>query len=54
VAGGLVLGGIIDPAAGVDEHALRWHVFVWDLWLLVWGLVLGAAVAAYRRSDTPR
>ena len=44
VAGALVLGGVIDPADEVDEYALRWHVFFWDLWFLVWGVTLLAAV----------
>ena len=49
VVGGLVLGDLIVPADDVDEHALRWHVFVWDLWFLVWGLFLGLAAARFRR-----
>jgi hypothetical protein len=32
-----------------DEYALRWHVFVWDLWFLVWGLALAVAAVRYRR-----
>jgi hypothetical protein len=36
LVGGLVLADLITPSAPVDEHALRWHVFVWDLWFLVW------------------
>jgi hypothetical protein len=43
LAGGLVLGGAITPSGPVDEHGLRWHVFVWDLWFLLWGLALGLA-----------
>jgi hypothetical protein len=43
VAGALVLAGAIDPSGDVDEHALRWHVFVWDLWFFVWGVALVAA-----------
>jgi CHASE2 domain-containing sensor protein len=39
------------PSAPVDEHALRWHVFVWDLWFLVWGMALGLAAWRYRTSD---
>jgi len=31
LVGGLVLAGLITPSPPVDEHALRWHVFVWDL-----------------------
>jgi uncharacterized membrane protein len=47
--GALVLGEVIVPADDVDEHALRWHVFVWDLRFLVWGLSLALATACYRR-----
>jgi hypothetical protein len=48
--GGLVLSGAVETSAEVDRHALRWHVFVWDLWFLVWGLALAVAVAAARRT----
>lgn len=48
VIGGLVLGGAIVPSTPVDEHALRWHVFLWDLWFLVWGALLALAVARAR------
>ena len=51
VVGALVLGGAVTPSGDVDRHALRWHVFVWDMWLLVWGLALALAVAAGRRTD---
>ena len=47
--GGLVLLGVIHPAGGVDRTALRWHVGVWDLWFLVWGILLALAVAGYWR-----
>jgi Protein of unknown function (DUF3995) len=49
LVGGLVLDGVVDPSGPVDEHALRWHVFVWDLWFLVWGVLLGLATWRYRR-----
>ena len=39
----LVKGGIITPAGPVDWPALRWHLFLWDPWFLVWGLLLGVA-----------
>lgn len=41
--GALVLTGVIDPATAVDERALRWHVFLWDLWFLLWGAALAYA-----------
>jgi hypothetical protein len=50
LAGGLVLADVITPSASVDEHALRWHVFVWDLWFLVWGVALGIAAWRYGRE----
>jgi Protein of unknown function (DUF3995) len=46
LVGALVLAGAIAPSEPVDRHALRWHVFVWDLWFVVWGVAL--AVAAQR------
>jgi uncharacterized membrane protein len=50
IVGGLVLTEVITPATDVDRRALRWHVLVWDMWFLVWGLALALAVAAARRS----
>jgi hypothetical protein len=56
LAGGLVLAGIIHPGGHTDRTALRWHVGVWDLWFLVWGIFLTLATIGYRRrtADTPR
>ncbi len=51
--GALVLSGVIHPAGSVDRTALRWHVGVWDLWFLVWGILLALATAGYwRRTVT--
>jgi hypothetical protein len=49
LVGALVLAGLVTPSSAPDERALRWHVFVWNLWFLVWGLALAAAVARLRR-----
>jgi hypothetical protein len=52
--GALVLVGVIHPAGDVDRTALRWHVGVWDLWFLVWGILLALATVGYRhRTATP-
>ena len=48
LVGGLVLGDVITPSGPVNEQTLRWHVFVWDLWFLVWGVALGLATWRYR------
>jgi hypothetical protein len=42
LAGALVLSGAIERA-DIDRHALRWHVFFWDAWFLVWGIALTLA-----------
>ena len=47
--GALVLSGVIHPAGGVDRTALRWHAGVWDLWFLVWGILLALATVSYWR-----
>ena len=52
--GALVLSGVIHPAGGVDRTALRWHVGVWDLWFLIWGILLALATVSYwRRTGEP-
>ena len=53
LVGALVLSGVIHPAGGVDRMALRWHVGVWDLWFLVWGILLALATVSYRRRTRP-
>jgi hypothetical protein len=49
--GGLGLLGVFGAPA--DPVALRWHVAVWDLWFLLWGLLLLAAVVLRRRDAGP-
>ena len=44
----LVLTGLIAPSERIDETALRWHVFVWDLWFVLWGIALGVAAWQHR------
>ena len=52
--GSLVLSGVIHPAGSVDRTALRWHVGVWDLWFLVWGILLAVATVTYWRQTSRR
>jgi hypothetical protein len=53
-AGALVLWGVIHPGGSVDRTALRWHVGVWDLWFLVWGILLALATAGYWQRTANR
>jgi Protein of unknown function (DUF3995) len=54
VAGAVLALALVRPAGPVDRTALRWHVPLWDLWFLVWGLVLGVAVWHYGRQSSDR
>jgi uncharacterized protein DUF3995 len=49
LAGALVLVDVVHASTDTDLHALRWHVFFWDLWFFVWGVALFAAA---RRART--
>ena len=40
----LVETGAIRPSGHVDWRALRWHLGVWDLWFLAWGVALAVAL----------
>ena len=52
--GALVLTGAVHPSGPVDRTALRWHVMLWDLWFLVWGVLLGLAAWHYARASRGR
>ncbi len=47
----LVAIGAIHPAQPVDWKPLLWHLYVWDMSFLVWGILFG--VATWRFSRTP-
>ncbi|MGN6871554.1 MAG: DUF3995 domain-containing protein [Solirubrobacteraceae bacterium] len=51
LVGGLALTGAASSSGGLDERALYWHVFVWDLWFLVWGVALAVALSGFRREN---
>jgi len=50
LVGALALTGVFGEVA--DASALRWHVFLWDPWFLLEGVLL--ALAAVRRRVTRR
>jgi hypothetical protein len=50
----LVLSGAYHPAGTVDRNVLRWHLELWDLWFLLWGVLLAIATAGYRRRTAGR
>jgi hypothetical protein len=40
----LVQAGLIGTPANADHRALAWHAYLWDPWLLVWGVLVTAAL----------
>lgn len=64
VAGGLILYGavqtlaiglvyfdVLQPAEPLEARALRWRLFLWEPWFLVWGLAIGLTAWMYGRDD---
>jgi Protein of unknown function (DUF3995) len=50
VGGALALAGVVEGAGAEDRVALWWRVLVWDLWFLVWGVLLGLAARSFGRG----
>ena len=53
IVGALVLTGGIHASLDTDQHALRWHVLVWDMWFLIWGMAMLRAVKRYKKATAP-
>lgn len=49
IGAALVLTGVVH-APGADRYALAWHLWLWDLLFLLWGVFLGVAVYRYGRT----
>lgn len=50
----LVASGVIKPSTTVDWKPLLWHLYLWDLSFLVWGILFGFAAWRYTRAGQPR
>ena len=49
VVNGLMVAGVLHVPGPVDWTAMRWHVFLWDPWWLLGGLLFVAAAWSYQR-----
>ena len=47
----LVVSGVVPASESADWRALRWHLFLWDPWFLVWGVLLSVAAWHYTRES---
>ena len=50
VAEALVTIGAIKPAQPVDWKPLLWHLYVWDMSFLLWGVAFGVATWHFSRT----
>lgn len=51
----LVLVGVVATSQEMDRRGFYGHLFIWDPWFLVWGVLLGWATFGYaRRPRIPR
>jgi hypothetical protein len=51
--GGLValaLSGVLGTPGEMDRTALRWDTAVWDMWFLIWGVLLAVATVSVWRE----
>jgi len=46
----LVIIGAIKPAQPVEWKPLLWHLYVWDMSFLVWGVLFGVATWQFSRT----
>jgi hypothetical protein len=52
-SGALVAGGVIKPSTPVDRKPLLWHLYLWDMSFLIWGLLFLLALWRFPRSNRP-
>jgi hypothetical protein len=48
----LIAIGAIEPAQPVDWKPLLWHLYVWDMSFLVWGVLFGIATWHFSRTTS--
>ena len=54
VVNGLMVAGVLHGPGPVDWTLMRWHVFLWDPWWLLGGLLFVAAAWSYQRRTQAR
>jgi hypothetical protein len=51
LAVGLVYLEVVPPEEHLEQRALRWRLFLWEPWFLVWGVALGLTAWTHGRTD---
>ena len=50
----LTASGIVKPTQPVDWKPLLWHLYVWDMSFLIWGILFGLAAWDFTRTNGAR
>lgn len=50
VGNALTAAKVIKPSTPVDWTALWWHLWLWDLSFLVWGILFAVALTGWRKQ----
>jgi hypothetical protein len=50
----LVALGVVEASDPIEPEALRWRLFLWEPWFLLWGLLLAAAAWHFTRATPSR
>ncbi|HEX2682079.1 MAG TPA: DUF3995 domain-containing protein [Candidatus Acidoferrales bacterium] len=45
----LTASGVVKPSDSVDWKPLLWHLYVWDMSFLIWGILFGLAAWQFTR-----
>jgi hypothetical protein len=53
VGNALVATHVLKTSEPIEWKPLWWHLWVWDLSFLVWGILFALALAAFRSPTTP-
>ena len=54
VAEALTASGVVKPTQSVEWRPLLWHLYVWDMSFLIWGILFGLAALHFTRSIRAR
>ncbi len=47
----LVVTGIVKAPSDIDRRGFYGHLYLWDPWFVIWGLLLGTTAYYYSRSQ---
>jgi len=49
----LILTGVIEAPADMDWRGFYGHLYLWNPWFVIWGVLLGITAYFYTRTGAP-